>query len=313
MKVLVIGGSGFIGSFLLKELEKEDHEIFRLEEYFFKTLGELKTHQNHLQLGNISDALSMKRVFRNVQPDIVIHLAAMTAVAYSYDRPLETTRTNYIGTVTIAETLRDECPDLKQFIYPSSAEVYGVNKIPLKREIDPLLPNSPYAVSKRATEDYLNYMRLAFDFPVTIFRPFNTYGRTDSHWFIVEKLIYQMLTSDVVEVGDPDPIRDFLYVPNHIEAYLKAIDNKTAIGETFNLSTGRGVTIRELAEIIAKLTRFKGEIKWGTMPKRDLDIIHLVGDNTKIKSILKISTPISLEEGLKLTVQKWRKIVKRRR
>ena len=305
MKILVTGGSGFIGSFLVPKLRALGHDVHRYEEYFFKSIGEIDLQKNHTEVGDIADAMRVRTIIKEINPEVIIHLAAMTSVAHSYANPVKVTNTNYLGTLIMAESARLECTKLKQFIFPSSAEVYGVNKIRLKKESNKLVPNSPYAIAKRASEDYLNYMRIAYDFPVTIFRPFNTYGRHDSHYFVVEKTIYQMLTRNNCKLGTQAPIRDFLYIDYHIDAYLKAVGNPKAIGETFNLSTGSGVTILEMVRIVKKLTGFKGKVIWKTMARRPLDIMHLVGDNTHLIETLGWNRPISLEKGLKKTIKFW--------
>jgi len=246
----------------------------------------------------------------DVRPHIVIHLGAMTAVAYSYAHPQETLNTNFLGTVNLAE-ICTKFPEIEQFIFASSAEVYGVSKNKIKRESDKeLVSNSPYAVSKLAAEKYLIYLHKAFGFPVTIFRPFNSYGRKKDNWFVVERTITQMLKGDKCYLGDPEPIRDFLYVDDQLNAYLRALENPRAIGEIFNICSAKGVSIRELAEKIKDLTKFKGEIVWNAIPERALDIKVLIGSNEKIKRVLKVPEPIPLEEGLKKTIEYWRKEMK---
>jgi nucleoside-diphosphate-sugar epimerase len=311
MKILVTGGTGFVGRFLLPLLVDAEHEVHSMEQYFFASLDKTNGAKK-VYLANICDSFAVRNIMKKVNPDVVIHLAAMTAVAYSYEHPHETTMSNLIGTINMAEIARLECSNLKQFIYPSSAEVYGVNKIPIKKETDPLLPNSPYAVAKEASERYLWYMHAAYNFPVTVFRPFNSYGRKRSHFFVIEKTIWQMVRGQpICYLGDPEPVRDFLHIEDHAEAYMKALNNPNAIGDLFNLSTGVGISIRDLAEKIRKLTKFTGHIKWRTIPPRPLDIMHLVGSNDKLRKILGVPEPVSLENGLKKTIKYWGEKIER--
>ena len=149
-------------------------------------------------------------------------------------------------------------------------------------------------------------MHKAFNFPVTILRFFNSYGRKRDKWFVVEKTIYQMLHEKECQLGDPEPVRDFLYYTDQLEAYVAALENPKAIGEIFNVSSGIGISIRKLADLVAELTEFKGDVIWRRMPKRPLDIMHLVGSNKKIKRVLGVPEPISLKEGLNKTIQWWR-------
>jgi nucleoside-diphosphate-sugar epimerase len=306
-RILLTGSSGFIGSHLRPLLKERKYEVFNLERYVTGRIGSTAPYPKDTYFADLTDVYALTKAVNDVRPNIVIHLGALTAVAYTYAHPQETLRTNFLGTVNLAE-ICTRIPEIEQFIFASSAEVYGVSKAEIKRERDrELISNSPYAVSKLAAEKYLIYLNKAFDFPITIFRPFNSYGRKKDTWFVVERAITQMLKGDKCYLGDPEPVRDLLYVDDHLNAYLHALENPKAIGEIFNISSGRGVSIRELAEKIKNLTEFKGEIIWNSLPKRALDIRVLIGDNKKIKRVLKVPEPISLEEGLKITIEYWRK------
>jgi nucleoside-diphosphate-sugar epimerase len=306
-RILLTGSTGFIATHLRPLLREQGHEVFNLERYVTGRIGKTLPYQKDTYFADLNDVSALTKAVTDVNPQIVIHLGAMTAVAYSYAHPQETLETNFLGTVNLAE-ICTKLTGLEQFIFASSAEVYGMSQSPIKKETDgELVSNSPYAVSKLASEKYLTYLYKAFNFPITIFRPFNSYGRKDDTWFVIERTIVQMLTSDKCYLGDPDTVRDFLYVEDQTNAYLYALNNLKAIGETFNISSGRGVTIRELTEIIKDLTGFKGAIIWNTLPKRALDIQDLIGSNEKIKSVLGVPEPIPLEEGLKRTVTYWKK------
>ena len=201
-------------------------------------------------------------------------------------------------------------PHFSQLIHAGTSEEYGLSlKDKSKRltEESPLVPNSPYAISKVAGDLYLKYMHLAYKFPITILRPFNSFGRTDNTHFFMERTVTQMLTKDEVQLGDPDAIRDWLYVEDHVNGYLKALGNPKALGETIQLCTGKGYTTKETAEIIAKLTGFKGKIRWNSTPPRPLDAKILIGDNSKAKKILGWEPKYSLEEGLNELITYWRK------
>lgn len=305
-RILLSGSTGFIGSHLRPLLIKKGYSVYNLERYVTGRIGYSDPYKKHTYFSDIKDIYALTKAVRDIKPNIVIHLAAMTAVAYSYAHPQETLETNLIGTVNLAEICTN-FPAIEQFIFASSAEVYGVNKNKRKKETDNLIPNSPYSVSKVAAEHYLNYLHQAYDFPITILRPFNSYGRKKDKWFVIEKIITQMLEKTECKLGDPKPIRDFIYVTDQLNAYLSALENPKAIGETFNVSSGVGVSIQELSELIAELCNFKGKIIWETLPKRPLDIDHLVGSNIKIRKILDVPEPIPLEKGLELTINYWRK------
>lgn len=303
--MLITGVSGFIAGQLAPRVAEKGFEVYGLERYVTNrySLGDRRNIKT--VFGDLRDHFALKNIIHDVQPDVVVHLAAISPVSYSYDHPNEVIETNFTGTVNLAELCLREVPHFKQFLYASSSETYGNGPSP-KTEESPLNPNSPYAVSKAAAEKYLLYMRDAYGFPVTIMKPFNTYGRRDDTHFVIEKAIVQMLKGKEVRLGDPDPIRDFMYVEDHLSAYLTCLDEERAIGQVFNFCTGRETTILHLAETIGRLTKYKGEVAWDTIPKRPLDISVLVGDYSKAKRLLGWEPKHSLEGGLARCVDYWR-------
>lgn len=305
LKIFVTGATGFIGSHLVPELVEREHDVYSLERY---VTGRYVLGQNRnvkTIFGDLKEYYLVRRVLREVQPDVVVHLASISPVAYSYDHPHEVIETNFLSTVNLAEACLRDVPHFRHFLFASTSETYGNGPIP-KTENTPQNPNSPYAVGKLASEKYLLYMRDAYGLPITILRNFNTYGRKDNTHFVVERTIAQMLTGEIIRLGDPNPIRDLLYIDDHVNSYLTCIDNPKAKGEIFNFCTGRGASIKQLVDLISKLADFKGEIIWGTIPARPLDIKELVGDYSKAKHLLGYEPRFTLEEGLKLTIEFWK-------
>ena len=305
LKILVTGATGFVGSHLVPELIGRGHNVFTLERYVTGRYVLGKRTNVKTVFGDLKEYFAIKRVIRDVQPDILVHLAAISPVAYSYDHADEVIETNFLGTVNLAEACLREIPHFKHFLFASTSETYGNGPSP-KTEETPQNPNSPYAVSKHACEKYLLYMCDAYGFPITILRNFNTYGRKDNTHFVVERTIVQMLQGESVKLGDPTPIRDFEYVNDHVSSYLTCLHNPEAIGEVFNFCTGRGTSVKQLVELISKLTDFKGEVFWNTIPARPLDIKELMGDYSKAKRLLGWQPKFVLEEGLRQTLDFWR-------
>ena len=304
-KVLVTGATGFIGTHIVNRLMPL-YDVYALERYVTGryVLGQHRPVKT--VFADLRDFAAVRNALRDATPDYIIHLAAVSPVAYSYDHPQEVLDANFLGTVNLAESALRECPNLKQLLFASTSEVYG-NGDKVRKEDTPPYPNSPYAVAKLACEKYLSYLNDAYSFPSTILRPFNSYGRTSNTHFIVERTIVQMMGGGPVRLGDPTPVRDMLYVDDHVDAYLTCLGNRKAVGEVFNFCTGRAATIGELVGIIAKIVGYSGEIIWDSVPKRPLDIQYLVGDNSKAKSVLGWEPKFSLELGLKRTVEALRK------
>jgi len=305
VRILVTGGSGFIGNHLISNLSRSGHELYSLERYVTGryVLGgqrDVKT-----VFGDVHDYFSVKRLIQEIQPEAVIHLASISPVSYSYDHPMETMETNFLGTVNLAESCLRSVHHFKHFLFAGSSEEYGNQEnFPIKETAE-LHPNSPYAVSKVAADKYLQYLHETYDFPVTILRNFNTYGRKDNTHFVVERAVVQMLQDKEVRLGDPTPLRDFMYVDDHVNSYLTCLDNQKAVGEVFNFCTARGISIDDLVKTIMKLTNFEGEVLWNAIPKRPIDISVLVGDNSKAWQSLSWKPKFTLEEGLKLTIGYW--------
>ncbi len=303
VKVLLTGVTGFIGSHLLPALA--DYEVFSLERYVTTRYAHGVRRNVKTVFGDLRDAHAVRGIVREIQPDVVVHLASISPVAYSYDHPQEVIDASLMATVNLAEACLREVPHFAQFLFASTSETYGNGPVP-KTEDTPQYPNSPYAVGKLAAEKYLLYMRDAYDFPVTVARPFNTYGRKRDTHFVVEKIVVQMLSGDRVLLGDPEPVRDLLYVEDHVAAYLACLRNERAIGEVYNFCMGQGIRIRDLVERLRAATGFDGEVVWDTIPKRPLDINVLIGSCAKAQETLGWTPRITLADGLARTVEYWR-------
>ncbi|MCJ7561326.1 GDP-mannose 4,6-dehydratase [Candidatus Bathyarchaeota archaeon] len=295
-----------MGSNLVSKLDQYNYDVYSLERYVTGRYVMGQKRNIKTVFGDLRENFSVERILHEIQPDAVIHLASISPVSYSYDHPIEVIEANFLATVNLAEACLREVPHFKHFLFASTSETYGNGPNP-KREDTPQNPNSPYAVSKHACEKYLLYMRDAYGFPVTILRNFNTYGRTENTHFVVERAIVQMLKGNTVRLGDPAPIRDLQYVEDHVNSYLTCLENPRAKGEIFNFCTGKGTSVKQLADLIAKLTDFSGEVIWSTIPARPLDIMELIGDNTKAQKLLGWRPKFDLIDGLKLTLDYWRR------
>ncbi|HEY4355938.1 MAG TPA: NAD(P)-dependent oxidoreductase [Acidobacteriaceae bacterium] len=290
MKILITGGSGFIGSHLKAALCSE-HEL-------------LTPVEDELNLRN------SKQVFSYVtthQPEIVMHLAAKTEVALSFDDFEDFTRVNYLGTVLLAEANRMHNPKLKQFIMASTMETYGhsANHVSFTEETAQA-PMAPYAVAKLACEKYLAYMQYAYKFPFTIFRQTNAYGRVNTDFFVMERILSQMLDGPVVKLGAKEPIRNFLFIDDLINLYRAALGNPKAIGQTFVTGPDNGITIEALSWMCAEALGWSGDIHWNTIPQRPGEIFYLNSNSAKAKRLLDWEPQIDLKTGILMTVDRMR-------
>jgi nucleoside-diphosphate-sugar epimerase len=308
MRILVTGATGFVGSRLLERLaEMGGHDLYSMQRYVTGRYVLGADHGVKIVFCDLRDQFAVKCAIRDVQPEVVFHLAAISPVSYSYDHPNEVLDTNLTGTVNLAEACLREVPHFKHFLFASTSETFGNGPLP-KREDTPQAPNSPYSVAKHAAEKYVLYMWDAYKFPVTVLRPFNTYGRRDNTHFLVERMLVQMLQGNTVKLGDPTPERDLLYIDDHVDSYLTCFAKpQTSIGQVFNFCTGEKLTVQALADRVRAIAGFRGQILWDTIPKRPLDIQVLYGDSAKAKSVLGWEAKVSLDEGLRRTADFWRK------
>lgn len=305
LKVLLTGASGFIGSSLAPRLVTKGYDLYCLTRYVTGRIGEASEVKT--VYADLTDYFSLVNAVKSIHPDVVIHLASISPVSYSYDHPLEVNDVNYMGTINLCEALRRQCPSLKQFLFAGTSEEYGNNGQDIQVEENPLCPASPYAISKVASELYLRYMRKAYEFPVTILRPFNTYGRREDTHFLIEKTIVQMLRGGNVRLRDPTPVRDWLYVEDHVNAYLTCLEREDYLGETFNFCSGIGLSIKDTVEMIGKVTEFSGEVRWfSSEPERPYESRVIVGSYAKAEKALGWTPKWSLKQGLEATVKHWR-------
>ncbi len=311
-KVMLTGSRGFIGQHLLPELLKKGYEVHELRHLVMEGSPQAKHQKGSTTVhrADITDHEKVKKLVREVSPDYVIHLAGASSVAKSYEDYNGTMEVNYSATVNFAEACRKQ-ENLKQFIFAGSSEEYGAALKNARQKITeetPLNPTSPYAVSKADADMYLRHMGTAYGFPFTTMRAFNTYGRRHTDAFFIEKAITHMLSdkNGILELGDPKLIRDWLFVDDHVSGYMKALDNGRAIGETIQLCTGKGHTIKETAEAVSELTGFRGRIKWNAVPKRPNEAEIIIGDNSKAKKLLGWEPKYDLRDGLEKTISFWR-------
>jgi len=315
MKIFVTGMTGFLGDQLATKLLERGHTLGTMARNVASAdrpiaqntesmiRGEKRKGVSYYY-GDLTDYLNIQDILSNFKPDVIIHLAAQTSVAYSFTHSTEVFNVNFLGAVNMAEAARRTLPKLKKFIFSGSVEEYGIqDKFPSKETAE-LRAASPYGVAKIASEKYLKYLFDAYGFPSVIFRNANSYGRRYNHQFVIESIIYQMYQGkSPIKLGDPKPIRDFVFEPDLLSAYVLAAEsnNKKILGESINIGIGKAISIKELAEKIAKITGYKGKIKWNSFPKRQLEIPRLQIDNSKAKKLLKWKPQYTLDEGLRIT------------
>jgi GDP-mannose 4,6-dehydratase len=318
VRVLVTGILGFIGSHLAEKLVDDGYEVYGVvRRVANRNLEVIKKILKDITLitGDITDYVSVRNVLKTVSTDIIIHLAALTPVRDSFERPFEYQQANLLGTMNVAHAMLElPDPQTRKLIAASTAEVYGLQeREPLKESLA-LKPTSPYAVSKAAADLYLQMMFHTYKLNSTILRPTNTYGRKFDTSFMIEYLVTQMLKGEKVYIGAPTSARDYMYVNDHVNAYLLAIKSAKAKGQVYNVGTGVCTSNKELAEMIAeKIGYDKRRIVFGSYPPGYpyrppiSDQPYIVLDSTKIKKELNWAPKVSLKDGIDKVISYFKK------
>ena len=253
MKALVTGAGGFIGSHLTELLTERGFEVKALVRYNSQDrwgwLDYIKTDVEVIR-GDVRDFDSVKKMIEDV--DVVFHLAALIGIPYSYETPVAYIRTNVEGTYNVLEAAKMS-GKISRIVHISSSEVYGTAQyIPID-EKHPYNPQSPYAATKAAADMLaLTYYR-SFDLPVTIVRPFNTFGPRQSLRAVIPTIITQAIKNGVVRLGNLSTKRDFLYVKDTVRGILEVGLHEKTIGDVFNIGTGKSFAISEVVDMVSKI------------------------------------------------------------
>ncbi len=305
-KVLVTGADGFIGSHLTEALLAEGCEVRALAQYnSFNNWGWLEDiHHPGLEVvtGDVRDPNFCRHIVKGV--DTVFHLAALIAIPYSYVAPDSYVDTNVKGTLNICQAVRDE--GVGRLLVTSTSEVYGTAKYVPIDEKHPKQPQSPYSASKIGADAIALSFHNAFETPVTIVRPFNTYGPRQSARAIIPTIITQIANGErEIKVGDLTPTRDFNYVADTAAGFIALAKCPEAIGKEINIATGKEVTMADTLKTIARL--MNADVKWVTDPQRlrpsGSEVLRLLGDNSLIASLTDWRPRYTLEEGLRKTIE----------
>ncbi len=312
-KVLVTGACGFIGSHLVERLLEENCDVRALVYYnsfgnwgWLDTLEESKKREIEIVPGDIRDSFFMEKIIKGI--DIVFHLAALISIPFSYESPELYVDTNVKGTLNVLKASLKN--DVQRVLITSTSEVYGTAKYVPIDENHPRQGQSPYSASKIAADYLAESFYRTFNLPVVIVRPFNTYGPRQSARAVIPTIIIQALAGfKELKLGNLYPTRDFVFVKDTVEGFIRLAKTDKAIGEEVNIATGREISIGELAKKIINMINPDIRIVSEDLRKRPKksEVERLLGDNTKLKKLTGWIPEYSLEEGLKITIEWFKK------
>lgn len=292
-KILITGGAGFIGSTLANHLGKENVVIV-VDDLSMGKVENLEMDRNITFIeGDVADSVLMEEIIRANQFDYIFHLAAVASVADSVARPVETHRVNFESVLMLLELIRKYQPNLKRIVFSSSAAVYGDEPTLPKKEESIIRPLTPYAIDKFAAEQYvLDYCHL-YDVPTSAVRFFNVYGPNQNpnspYSGVISILVdryKKQLAGEKTEFtlfGDGSQSRDFVYIEDVIQALLLVAKEEKALGQQFNVGTGKSTTLLELIHSIDQILGTELALKYEA--ERSGDIRDSLADISKIRSL----------------------------
>ena len=310
--ILVTGAGGFIGSHLTDRLIDTGANVLAFLRYnssknlgFINEISEQKRKHLKITFGDICDLDAIQNTIKNNKIDTIFHLAASISVPYSFEHPQEVIKINAHGTLDILLAAREN--GVGRVITTSSSEVYGTARFIPITEDHPLQSQSPYAASKIAGDKYAESFFNTYGLPVTIVRPFNTYGARQSARAVIPTIITQALTGNNIKIGSLTPRRDFLYVKDCIEGYIKiAEEDEVTKGKVINLATGKDTSIGDVCRLVKNILSIDIPVISNDQRIRpsNAEVNILCGDATRAKDFVGWESKVNLKEGLEETI-KW--------
>lgn len=303
---LITGADGFIGSHLAELLVQEGYTVRALAQYnSFNSWGWLDDVDCKKDIevisGDVRDPHFCKSITKNV--DVVFHLAALIAIPYSYVAPDSYVDTNVKGTLNICQAALEN--RVKRVIHTSTSEVYGTAQYVPIDEKHPLQPQSPYSASKIAADAMAMSFFNAFDLPVTIARPFNTYGPRQSARAVIPTIIGQIASGQKqIMLGDVSPTRDFNYVTDTCRGFLALARCEKAIGETVNIGSNFEISVADTLDLIRELMGSDVEFIADAQRLRPgkSEVFRLWCDNSRIRELTDFRPEYDIRSGLQATI-----------
>ncbi|KXG44561.1 NAD-dependent 4,6-dehydratase LegB [Tepidibacillus decaturensis] len=311
-KVLLTGADGFIGSHLTEELVKQGYKVKAFVYYnSFNSWGWLDTLPKEIMkevevfTGDIRDPNGVREAMKNV--DEVFHLAALIAIPFSYHSPDTYVDTNIKGTLNVLQAARDL--ETSRVLITSTSEVYGTAQYVPIDEKHPYQGQSPYSATKIGADRLAESFYRSFNMPITIVRPFNTYGPRQSARAVIPTIITQLLAGkEEIKLGSLTPTRDFNYVKDTANGFIEIAKSDKTIGEEINIATQQEISIGQLAEELIRQINPNARIvcdEQRLRPEKS-EVNRLLGSNEKIKQLTNWNPQYTFEQGLAETIEFFR-------
>lgn len=306
-RVLVTGADGFIGSHLVERLLQEGAKVRAFVFYnafnrwgWLDTFSKAQLRKVDVFCSDVRDPNGVAEAMKGV--DIVFHLAALIGIPFSYHSPDSYVDTNVRGTLNVLQAARKE--GVERIVHTSTSEVYGTaQSVPIS-ENHPLNPQSPYAATKAASDYLAQSFYCSFGLPVVTLRPFNTYGPRQSARAVIPTIITQLVAGQkIIYLGNTQTTRDFNFVSDTVDAFIKVAQSKKTEGQLLNVGSGREVSIVDLALLIARIMKTKVKIVTEKERLRPVlsEVERLLCDATRLHELCGWVPKVTLEKGLSQT------------
>lgn len=309
-KVLVTGAEGFIGSHLTERLVNLGADVTALVQYnSFNNWGWIDTFDKNVKnsieviTGDVREYDNVKRMIKG--KEVVMHLAALIAIPYSYLSPMAYVRTNVEGTTNVLEACRDE-ENIEKIVHTSTSETYGTALYVPIDEKHPMQGQSPYSASKIGADKMAESFYRSFNMPIATIRPFNTYGPRQSARAVIPTIISQILAGKKeIKLGSLTPTRDFNYVKDTAEAFVKIAESDKTIGQVINAGSNYEISIGDTVKKIIDITGEDIKIisDQERMRPEKSEVNRLWADNTKIKQLTDWTPKYDIDAGLTETIE----------
>lgn len=307
-KILVTGADGFIGSHLTEELVRRGHNVRAFVFYnSFNSWGWLDEAPHDVRTsldvfaGDVRDPHGVMAAMKGC--DVVLHLAALIGIPYSYQSPDTYVDTNVKGTLNIVQAAREL--GVAKVVHTSTSEVYGTARVAPITEDHPLQPQSPYSATKIAADAVASSFFHAFDLPLVIARPFNTYGPRQSARAVIPTIVTQILAGKrLIKLGRLNPTRDFSYVEDTCHGILALAECDAAVGQTVNIGSNAEISIGDTVELIKEIMGAHVDVSSEDARVRpaNSEVERLWCDNTKIRALTGFHPKVKLRDGLQRTI-----------
>ena len=307
-KVLITGAGGFIASHLVERLISEGAQVRAFVRYnsrndvgLLRMLSPEKFAQLEVIHGDLRDMEAIRAASRDM--DTIFHLGALIAIPYSYLHPREVIETNIMGTLNVLTAARDL--GVRRVVHTSTSEVYGTARYTPIDEAHPLQGQSPYSASKIGADKIAESFYRSFNVPVVTLRPFNTFGPRQSARAVIPTIISQTLTRDEVHLGSLDTWRDFTFVTDTANGFIRIAEAENILGQEINIGNNAAITVGDLAEKIFAIIGKKPKVVTESQRMRPekSEVLKLHAANQKARELMGWSPQVSLEEGLRRTIE----------